>query len=781
MRPLSFRLRLALFFVATLVAVQVLTGFLVYEVTRRALIAEGEQQLAATASAFVAQMDDISARVADNVQILSLDFALRSAIAERDQGTVLSVLRNHGRRVGASRMLLLNLDGTVAADTDKTAHPMQRFPFPGMIRAAYDSRAAAVVMLNGKAHWMVVVPIYAPQPVALVVVSIPVDDALLAHMQHLSALPKDIELAARDKEGRWSVVARGDAHSMLTSGFLRGQKVLPLAPVLTRIGGEETIVQAQPLQQPAASAPVVAMLGYSLDDALRPFRFMALAGATLLLFGLVLGLLAAWLTARSVARPIEHLATSARRIEAGDYRAQSMPERHDEIGELATAFATMTAAVREREQRIRHQAQHDAVTDLPNRQAAEATIDADLARAGHAGGALLMVALIRAPEIVKTMGHALCDRLMRHVGESLCAIAGNRLVARATDSQFVVWLPNTAKADATAVAVKILQTLGDPYREPNVAIDMQPAIGIALAPADGQQASILLRHVEVAQFASNGSSAAVRYYDAASDPHRPEQLSLMSELREAIDADQLALHYQPKLALASRCIDSAEALIRWPHRQRGMITPDTFIGMAEDTGNIQRLTSWVMAHVLAQMGQWIEQGYPLIVAANLSARDLDDAQLPARVQQLLQIHGVPPQQLTLEVTERAVIHEPQRAIRILHELAEQGIGIAIDDFGAGQASLAYLRHLPVSEIKIDQMFVRQLATDENDRIIVRAIVELGHRLGYQVTAEGVEDQAALDYLADVGCDHAQGYFIAKPQPVDGFHAVLEQNRTGVAS
>jgi EAL domain-containing protein (putative c-di-GMP-specific phosphodiesterase class I)/GGDEF domain-containing protein len=769
MRTMGFRLRLALFFVATLVAVQLLTAALVYAVTRRALVTEGERQLTANAQAFVAQMDDISTRVAGNVEVLSLDYALRSAIAERDRGTVLSVLRNHGRRVGASRMLLIGLDGTVEADTAAAAAPA-RFPFTDLIDSAYDRRTAAVVALDGKASWMVVVPIYAPQPVGLVVVNVPLDDALLTHMQQLSALPRDIELAAQSASGRWVVVARGDRRSGLVDSVTAAHRGLPWKPLLTEVDGKEYMVLAQRLKQPKQGTRVVAILGYSLDDALSPFRSVAIAWATLLGLGLCVGLLGAWFTARSVSRPIESLAATVRRIAAGDYRATPAMQRHDEIGQLANAFGTMTEAVRQRELRIRHQAMHDSVTDLPNRVAAEAAIDQALVADGPGHGALLMIGLTRAPEIVKTMGHALCDRLMRDSSACIRRVAGDAYLARTSDTQFALWLSSAERPAAVAAALRILDVLNEPYQETDLSIDRLPSVGMALAPSGDVPASTLLRHAEVAQFAASGSASALSFYDAATDPHRPERLSLMGELREALDCNGLSLHYQPKRDLASGRIDSVEALLRWHHPRHGWVSPEAFIGMAEDTGNIHRVTRWVMASALAQAQRWMEQGLSLRVAVNLSARDLEDAALPEQIGRLLAIHQIPSSHLTVEVTERAVIGEPDTALRTLRGLAGQGIGIAIDDFGVGQSTFAYLRHLPVNELKIDQMFVKHLASDSNDQIIVRSIVDLSHRLGYRVTAEGVEDQGAQDYLASIGCDHAQGFFVARPMPADAFTA-----------
>ena len=772
----GFRLRLALFFVATLVTVQLLTAALVYGVTRRALVSEGERQLAVNAQAFVAQMGDLSARVAGNVEVMALDYALRSAIAERDHGTVFSVLRNHGRRVGASRMQLVGLDGVVEVDTADVRASGQRFAFPDLAEHAFDRRTAAVVALQARAYWVVVVPIYAPQPVGLVVVYVPLDDALLAHLRELSALPGDIELAVRPGASGWIAAAQGLKHTGLVAS-LAGQ-ALPTRPAVRSIDGREYLVLAQPLSQARSSAPVVAVLGYSLGDALRPFRAVVIAWAVLLGLGLVVGLIGAWLTARSVSRPVESLAGAARRIEAGDYRALPRLDRRDELGQLAAAFAAMADAVRQREEHIRQQALHDQVTDLPNRVAAETAID----RARDAGtthGALLMVGLTRVPDIIKTMGHGLYDRLMREVGARLGRVAASAQLARATDTQFVAWLPGADRTEAVASALRILDALNAPYVEADVSIDTLPAIGIAMYPEDGAMASVLLRHGEVAQFAATGSTRPLAFYDATTDPHRTERLSLMGELREALDHDRLVLHYQPKLALASRRVDGVEALVRWHHPRRGMVPPQDFIGMAEDTGNIQRLTRWALAAGIAQASRWHARGLALKVAVNLSARDLAEAELPLRIGRLLSIHGLPPDQLTVEITERAVIGEPETAMRVLKGLADLGVGIAVDDFGVGQSAFAYLRHLPVSELKIDQTFVRHLARDANDQTIVRSIVELGHRLGFQVTAEGVEDQGALEQLAVIGCDHAQGFFIARPLPAAEL-AGFTFERAGVA-
>ncbi|MGN6113724.1 MAG: putative bifunctional diguanylate cyclase/phosphodiesterase, partial [Luteimonas sp.] len=786
---MGFRTRIAIFFVAALVAVQGLTALLVYRVAREELVAEGQRQLQVAADAFARQLEDVSGRVAAGVQVMALDFALRSAIAQQDEATLLSALRNHGRRVGAAQMLLVGVDGRIEADTRATFAPGAPFPYTDLTDRALQRPAAAVVSFGGGAYWMVVVPVFAPSLVGFIAAAIPVDDRLLAQLQGQSSLPREVELASRDATGRWQVLAHGRGAGGLAGQLAAAGGELPAQPRTTLVGGREFVVQAVPLDSSTHSPPVAAVLGYSVDEALRPYRSVTAAWGVLTLLGLLAGLAGAWVIARSVSRPIERLAASARRIAEGDYslvddtlvdgklingrlvdgRTMRRAGR-DELGQLAVGVSTMAGAIREREARIREQASHDQATGLPNRSAAETSIAASLAV--RAEGALLMVGLARVQEVIKTLGHEVCDRMMREAGQRLHAPARGGEVARATDTEFSVFLPGAGREGAAAAAFRIVEALGEPYREAVLTLDFAPAVGIALAPAHGAAAGTLLRHGEVALIAAIASGDDVCVYDPATDPHRPERLSLMGELREAIAAETLQLQYQPKLVLAGGRVDACEALVRWPHPARGPIAPDLFVPLAEESGNIRQLTRWVLAAGIAQAARWRAQGAHLRVSLNVSARDLDDVELPRRVAELLAIHGVPPESIVLEITESAIMGKPDAAIAVLRRLAGQGIDLAIDDFGIGQSSFAYLRRLPVRELKVDRTFVARLGHSREDQEIVRSIVDLGHRLGYRVTAEGVEDAATLAWLADAGCDYAQGYFVARPMTVAAFDAFL---------
>jgi diguanylate cyclase (GGDEF)-like protein len=778
---MGFRFRLASLFVAALFLVQGITAVLVYRVTRHELVAEGQRQLDVAARAFSAQLDDLSRRVASSVQVLALDFALRSAIAQRDQPTVLSALGNHGRRVGATRMLLVGVGGDVQADTAGRLRTGARFPFATLISRATAQPASAIAAWDQRAYWVVAVPVHAPDLIGFIAAAIPLDHRLLLRLQRQSALPKSIELATPRQGGGWQVIASGGDSGVVARGLGRDGRALPGKPQVMDVAGREYVVQAVDLSGSGREAGVVAVLAYSVDAALEPYRPVAVAWGALLALGLLGGVAGAWLIARTVSRPVEVLAAAARRIAAGDYTPPPVGARQDELGELAGTFATMTDALRDREARLLHQAGHDQVTGLPNRLAAENAIRQQLDESAVPRAALLMLGLGRLPDIVTTMGHMVADRVMREVAQRLLPVVGKALVARATDARFSVFCAGAPRGDAVTLALRIVEALSEPYREADLTLDLAPAIGIACSPVHGAEGSTLLRRADIALIGAMGSEEPVAVYDPATDPHRPERLSLMADLRRALDSgDGLSLVYQPKLHLPSGRVDGAEALVRWHHPGAGPLAPEVFIALAEETGNIRRLTRWVLEVGIEQAARWQASGLDLRVALNVSARDLDDVELPLRVAGLLAAHGLAPRGVALEVTESAIMTRPETAVLVLRRLADLGLDIAIDDFGVGQSSFAYLRRLPVRELKIDRSFITQIARSREDLAIVRSIVDLAGELGFRVTAEGVEDVATLERLRALGCDHAQGYAIARPMSPQAFEGFLDMPKVAGA-
>jgi len=430
---------------------------------------------------------------------------------------------------------------------------------------------------------------------------------------------------------------------------------------------------------------------------------------------------------------------------------------------------------------LRHQATHDALTDLPNR----AQLRDRLARAWAAGTppALLLLDLDGFKDVNDTFGHDQGDALLREVARRLRgAVRRGDTVARLGGDEFAVALPGADAAGAERVARAIRTALDAPFQVGSHVLPIDASVGIALAPAsaDGAALDTLLRHADVAMYAAKRGRLGQQVYDPALDTYSPERLGLIAELRAAIAAGALTLHYQPQVDVRSGRVRGVEALVRWPHPERGLILPDEFIALAEQTGLMAPLTDWVLGEAIRQCGVWRRAGLALTVSVNLSAWNLHDPTLPDRLTEILRASAVLATSLRLEVTETTLMADPQRALAVLTRLSALGVGLAVDDFGAGYSSLAYLKKLPVDELKIDKGFVRELAMDATDAAIVASTVALGHALGLRVVAEGIEDRATWDALAGMGCDVAQGYYLSRPLPSDALARWLREAPWAVA-
>ena len=379
--------------------------------------------------------------------------------------------------------------------------------------------------------------------------------------------------------------------------------------------------------------------------------------------------------------------------------------------------------------------------------------------------ALLVVDLDRFNEINDTLGHKNGDLVLRAVGVRLLeGLRKSDTVARLAGDRFAVMLPMTGVEGSIEAAQKIAKRLEEPFFLEELALDVEVSVGISLFPDHGEEAELLIRRADVAISLARQSGNGYAVYVSERDQHSTRRLALLGQLRQAIETGQLILYYQPKIDLRSGRVIGVEALVRWIHPEFGLIPPDEFIAPAEKSGLIRPLTLWVVEAALRQCRAWREEGRAFSVSVNVSARNLLDSQFPDQVAGLLQTHGVSPSQLELEITESAIMADPSKALEILRRFNQTGISLSIDDFGTGYSSLGYLRKLPVDTIKIDKSFVKNMTMDENDAMIVRSTIDLGHHLGLKVIAEGVENQEIWNHLVLVGCDAAQGYHISRPIP-----------------
>jgi len=471
----------------------------------------------------------------------------------------------------------------------------------------------------------------------------------------------------------------------------------------------------------------------------------------------------------------------------------------DALASLADAVAQGIERTRA-EEALRRQALHDALTDLPNRTLLQdrLTRALDVARrdgrdgtggavgVGGAGDAapvaLLLLDLDRFKEVNDTLGHQYGDELLRQVGVRLReTLRASDTVARLGGDEFAALLPGADEAATISAARAVLAALTAPIMVEGQTLDVGASIGVALSPAHGDDATTLLRRADVAMYAAKHAHGGYAIYDEVADRHSADRLALAGALRQALADDGLLLYYQPQVSLATGAVCGVEALLRWPHPVHGFIPPDYFIPLAEHTGLIGPLTEWVLRAALRHARGWAHGGSSLSVAVNLSAHLLHDQELPATIAALLREYGIAPGTLTLEVTESAVMADPERAVDVLARLRHLGVRLSIDDFGTGYSSLGYLKRLPVDEIKIDKSFVLELGTgaDPADVAIVRSVVQMAQALRREVVAEGVENPEAWGLLRGLGCDVAQGYYMSRPLPAAELERWLRDSSWGL--
>jgi diguanylate cyclase (GGDEF)-like protein/PAS domain S-box-containing protein len=425
--------------------------------------------------------------------------------------------------------------------------------------------------------------------------------------------------------------------------------------------------------------------------------------------------------------------------------------------------------LREQMERAKHQALHDGLTGLPNRTLFQDRIEQAL-RTGErtrTGFAVMLIDLDRFKEVNDTLGHHCGDLLLQHVAERLRAgLRRSDTVARLGGDEFGVLAPGLTDPDqARMLADKLRQELQQPMEVAGLALEVEASVGIALYPEHGADAETLVRRADVSMYASKDTHTPI-VYAAEFDNHSLARLALVGELRRALSGHELVVHYQPQAALATGQIGKVEALVRWHHPVHGMLGPDRFIPLAEQTGLIRAVTRYVLDTALGQCRAWRQQGREMRVAVNITARELLDLGFPDEVAELLARWEVDPAMLELEITENTIMTDPHRSRAILDRLRGLGVRLAVDDFGSGHSSLGYLRRLPIDVLKIDKSFVQNMAADTGDAAVVRSAIDLGLSLGLEVVAEGVETEQDRRRLAELGCTTYQGYLLSRPQAAD---------------
>ncbi|MFL6873648.1 EAL domain-containing protein [Pseudomonas marginalis] len=763
----SFQARVASVLILLLLVVIGALYFSVKAATSSAVRSQALAQLDVGARVFERLLDARGRRLADGVQLLAADFGFRDAVASGDSATMRSVLLNHGKRINASDMILLGMDGKVLASTLSEVPEGSTFHYDQSLREARRNRQAMLIVpLQGKPHLLVEASVLAPLPIARVVMGFSMDGVFADELRSLSNL--EVSFLAIDKDQPGELVTtqpqalRGSILSLMQGDSTR-------RGVSTTDHLEQSFLSQSLVLASDENGKVLALLQSPLDAAMQAFVPLDEKILGIALIALLASLIGALLLARTVSRPVQALALAAERIGQGDYQTPVALARSDELGLLAHAVNSMQSGIAEREQQLAHNALHDRLTGLPNRALAMERLGSAIAL--NRPVALIYLGIDNLRAASETAGPDAVDQLLLAVSRRLEAVLrpGDTLAHLIAD-EFLLLLEGAGSDEAVGMADKLQQLLLRPQRINGHDLALDCRLGIAAFPADGESPHTLLERAAIAMKDAAQMPGRLQIYEQGRDLAHRRQITLIRDLRHAPNQGQLLLHYQPKLDIRQGHVRQAEALLRWQHPQFGMVSPAEFIPLAERSGSIQLLTHWVIEEGIRQLCEWNRRGLYLQLSLNISADDLLGDELAHRVSALLRRYNLPAEQLVFEITESAVMREPEKALKVLHLLRDCGISLSVDDFGTGYSSLAHLKRLPVQELKIDQSFVRNLDETSEDAVIVRSTIEMSHNLGLKVVAEGVEYAHSLRLLERWQCDTAQGYLISRPLSADAFEA-----------
>ena len=712
-------------------------------------------------------LDQNAEQLRQGSALLAADYGFRSAVNSGDEETIQSVLENHGSRIGAAVTALLGTDLELRAVS--LSDSMEQFPATlrqVVPRLAQQPQGSQIAVMDGVPYQFVMVPMRAPVVIGWVLMGFRIDQSRADEMRQL--LSVHVALMIKSPEGAMTLSVStlpADARALLLStGGAAGElqtaegTLLARSSKLDSVGGE-----------------VHSLLLRSVDEVVAPYRQLQVLLAIITVAGVLLFAAGTGLVAQRLTTPLRSLLAATQRLSRGEYDVPlEHTDRTDEIGNLARSFDHMRVDIGAQQTEIRRLAYWDRLTGLPNRERfRDAVVQAIAESADPAQPlAVLTLDLDRFKHVNDVLGYAFGDRLLQAVAERLSqqVRSPEDIVARLGGNEFAILLQRADAAAAHEIAQRITQSFEEPLAFEDQTVDLSAGIGFACWPGNAGDADTLLSRSEIAMYAAKRKLSGALQYDAAFDSSSAQTLSLLTELRHAVEHHELRLYLQPKVPLHGQPGLAAEALVRWQHPQRGLVPPMQFIPFAEQTGFVRHLTLWMFEEVARLLADPRTQGLPLRVSVNLSTRDLLDPELSHRLADILARHGVAASAFCLEITESAIMDDPQRAEAMLNRLSEQGFKLSIDDFGTGYSSLAYLKRLPVDELKIDKSFVMGMETGEDDAMIVRSTIDLAHNLGLTVVAEGVETAAILERLRLLACDEAQGYHIARPLPVDDFLA-----------
>lgn len=669
-----------------------------------------------------------SSQLQQGAGVLAQDYGFREAVATNDEATVRSALDNLRSRQGVDGALILGVDGYATSTGLALDDAALDRLFNGLDSGRIES---GVLNIDGQPFQVVAAPVNAPVLIGWVVFAERLDAAQMRNLEKLSAIPLSASVGVNRLSGQ----------------TLDG-------PVTVQTADGPSMRLDRPLPSFDTGAPAELVLTYPLKRAMRPYEalfwWLAAIGAA----GLALLTSGTWILSRGLTKPIRALDEAVHRLQQGDY-VEAPVTSNDEIGRLAASFNAMVGDLKDREAKLPHMALHDQETGLPNRLSLER-------QAGAGAGADVWVVLFGVDrfEVVRNaIGYDSMGRLLAALGARLSALADGAPMARVGAGALGVVIAAADEVEAVAAATRLVEAAQAPLTVNGAPVDIALTAGVAGRGAAGSDLASPVDRAAIAVDQARAARRMVAAFDEAAYGDPGDNLSLISELMTALRDGDVSLAYQPKFDFRAQRITGVEALMRWSHPRRGFVSPDLFIGMAEETGHIRPLTEWAIRRAIADQKTMAEAGHVLTVSVNISGRLLSDESF---AEFALAEVAASEADLCFEITETAVMDNPELALRIIARFAEAGIAVSLDDYGAGLSSLTYLKQIRADELKIDKSFILSLDQSSRDALLVKSTIDLAHSLGLKVTAEGVETATALALLRGMGCDLAQGYLIGRP-------------------
>ncbi|MGM0524887.1 MAG: putative bifunctional diguanylate cyclase/phosphodiesterase [Pseudomonadota bacterium] len=714
-----------------------------------------EQELSVSDRVFRELLASRSQLLLQAAQVLTDDFGFKRAVASGDRETIVSALVNHGERIDTELMVLRSPDGEEIAAT----HPLSQ----NIIETTQGSTEQQLAVVDGELFQLITVPVNAPQLIARATLGFRVDSELAQELQSLANA--DISLWLEDsKQVLASSLNRGQQSSL--QGYLKSSEA-----ALKGWLEQQNFVGQEALLETAEEQQVHVLLSASLAAAMADFDRLRSQMVFIALVALIIAALIALWIARSVSQPLYRLTEAAKQLQRGDYSKLELQQRGDEFGQLVTTFDSMRDAIAEREQRISFQATHDQLTGLPNRRFFAKKMSDELEKDGV--WTLLLVNIYQFRVLNDTLGQVIGDQVLKQIGSRLLTLSKGSQVARVGGDEFAIVVDKCIEGPDDELVAELDECLAPPVKVGESDYPVSFNCGAVCYPRDGNEFDTLLRRVQVSVQQAKREQKFIYFYSAGLDEQHLRKLTILEHLQTAVEKEELAVLLQPKIDCATGRTQGAEVLLRWHNPQLGFVGPDEFIPLAEQSGLIKSLTRWVCE----QSVKVLEQLQPLpdnfTLSVNLSAVDLLSDEVISLIEELEQQYPQLSQYLVLEVTESVLVDDPETAIERLNWFRNRGYGVSIDDYGTGYSSLAQMRQLPVTELKIDRAFVQLLATSPVDQSIVRSTIQLAHELRLSVVAEGVEDEQSWNWLKQQHCDVLQGFYFSKPIPFEEFNQRLQ--------